>query len=156
MFGSVALILHMARDPQHGNEMPVDVRTVEDAARFVLDFALPHAFEFYRTAETVTDGDRLQKIASYILTAGKQRLLVSDLTRNIPMLRGLGMWDVNKLVSPFVAGGWLSPCDQGPVSRSWQVEAVVFDQFKTRAQEEERRKAALAELMNSPRGKGGL
>ena len=109
MFGSVALILHMIRNRRHGSGIRVDTRTVENAAQFITDFALPHAFEFYRIAETVTDGDRLQKVASYVLTAGKQRLLVSDLTRNVPMFRGLGMWEVNKLVSPLIAGGWLSP-----------------------------------------------
>lgn len=93
-------------------------------------------------------------MASWILTSGKTRIVVSDLTRNVAALRGLSLWDVNQRVSPLVAGGWLTPEECGPVSRSWSVSPAVFDQLKARGEEEERRKAALATLMNSPRGAG--
>ena len=119
--------------------------------RIVRDFILPHALEFYRTAETLTDGDRIQKVASYILTSGASRLLVSDLTRNVAPFRGLGMKEVNDRLSPLVAGGWLTPNDPGPITRSWTVNPAVFSQLKKRAEEEDRRKQALADLLNGPR-----
>src|SRR5438034_116576 len=80
--GSIALILHMAADPQEGAERPVELGTVEAVRRVVVDFLLPHAFEFYRTGESITDGDRLQRLASYVLTSGKERLTARDLMRN--------------------------------------------------------------------------
>ena len=50
-----------------------------------VDFILPHAFEFYRAGEA--EGDRLRRLASWILTSGQQRVLASDLARNIADFR---------------------------------------------------------------------
>jgi hypothetical protein len=156
LVGSLTLILHMVADPLEGRMHPVPRETVEDVRRLVLDFILPHAFEFYRSAETVTDGDRLQRIASWILSSGKSRLVSSDLTSNVRDLRGLTLHDVNKRLSPLVAGGWLMPLEPGPASRSWTVLPRVAEQFEERTKLEEERKAKLAELMGRPRrGKGG-
>ncbi len=131
-------------------------KVVEDTGRLVRGFILPHAFEFYRTAETVTDGDRLQRLASWIITNGQDRISSRDLTRNVRDLRGLSLVDLNKRVSPLVAGGWLAPVEPGPVSRAWTVAPGVFPQFAARAAAEEERKAKVAELMGSPRRtKGG-
>jgi len=47
--GSLALILHMVSDPIEGRLHPVSRETVEDVRRLVIEFLLPHAFEFYRT-----------------------------------------------------------------------------------------------------------
>ena len=57
---------------------------------------LPHAFAFYRTAEAAAGGDRLQRLASYILTSGKPRIVASDLTSNIADLRGLTVDELNE------------------------------------------------------------
>jgi len=149
--GSLALVLHMATNPRDGGVRPVSRSTAMAVQRIVRDFILPHALEFYRTAETLTDGDRIQKVASYILTSGASRLLVSDLTRNVAPFRGLGMKEVNDRLSPLVAGGWLTPNDPGPITRSWTVNPAVFSQLKKRAEEEDRRKQALADLLNGPR-----
>ncbi|MBA3517609.1 MAG: DUF3987 domain-containing protein [Rhizobiales bacterium] len=149
--GSLALVLHMAEKPRDGGVRPVSQAIAIAVQRIVRDFILPHAFEFYRTADTVTDGDRIQKAASYVLTSGAARVLVSDFTRNVSCFRGLGMREVNERVSPLVAGGWLTPNEPGPITRSWSVNPAVFAQLKPRAEEEERRKKALAELMNTAR-----
>jgi hypothetical protein len=141
----------MIADPAQGRVRQVSKKTLEDTGHLVRDFLLPHAFEFYRTAEAVTDGDRLQKIASYILTSGKTRLVSSDLTRNVAGLQGLTLFDVNRRVSPLVAGGWLSQIEPGPVSRSWSVSQEVFRAFSERCRLEEQRKSRLADLMRSPR-----
>lgn len=155
VLGSLALILHLIAEPESGGARPVEAATVVKAARLVEEFILPHAFEFYRTADSVTDGDRLQQVASWILTSGKRRFVASDFTANVASFRGLGLMEVNRRLSPLVAGGWLTPFDDGPVAKSWIVESAVFEQLKQRAQAEERRKAALAELMRSPRRRKG-
>jgi hypothetical protein len=107
--GRLALILHMAADPEAGGTYAIGETTVENVKRLVLNFILPHAFVFYRTAESAADGDRLKKIASWVLTSGKTRIVASDLVKNIRDLRGLGLFDLNRQVSPLVAGGWLEP-----------------------------------------------
>jgi hypothetical protein len=138
----------MAHNPQQGAFDRVDQDTVDSVARLVREFILPHAFEFYRTNETA---DRLRRLASWILTSRHDRIVASDLTRNIADLRGLTLLELNDRVSPLVAGGWLTPADRTPACRSWTVTAQVRDQFVERTRQEEARKAAVAELMGSPR-----
>jgi hypothetical protein len=148
--GSLALILHLISNPRSA-ERRVNRNVVEGAGKIIIDFVLPHAFEFYRTAETVTDGDRIQRLASYILTSKRTRIVASDLTTNVRLFRGMTLFDVNKSVSPLVAGGWLTPRGPGPLANAWVVNPAVFTQFAERTATEESRKAALAELMGSPR-----
>ena len=149
--GSLALILHLAEDPHEQRLHPVSRRVVENVQRLVIDFLLPHAIEFYRTAETVTDGDRLQRLASWIVTSGKAQVTARDLTRNVRDLRGASVKDVHARVSPLVAGGWLLPVAPGPENRTWNVSPEVAKQFEERCRIEEARKATLAGLMGSPR-----
>ena len=150
--GSLALVLHMAARPRDGGFVPVTFDIVAKVSRLMLEFIVPHGFQFYRTSEATTDGDRLQRIASYILTAGKDRFVASDLTSNVAGLRGLSVFDLNKRVSPLVAGGWLIPEDKKDITnRAWTVAPAVRERFAARAADEERRKERLAELMGSPR-----
>ena len=149
--GSLSLILHMAARPDDGGLFPVDLDTVAKVSRLMLEFILPHGFEFYRTVEATTDGDRLQRIASYILTSGKDRLVASDLTSNVAGLRGLSVFDLNRRVSPLVAGGWLIPAEKEIINRTWTVAPGVRERFMAKAAEEQRRKERLAELMGSRR-----
>ena len=155
--GSLALVLHMAHHLAHYPELAgsgvadrVTDQTVECVSRLVLDFILPHAYEFYCGAGA-TDGERLRRLASWILTAGKDRVVASDLTTNIADFRGLTLRDVNDRVSPLVAFGWLQPADKSPTCRSWTVTPKVHIELAGRAQSEEARKTALARLMGSPR-----
>ncbi len=154
-FGTLILLLHLAHDPAHGITTPVHTETVARAARLVEDFILPHAHAFYSTSTANGNLDRIQRAASYILTEGTPRVLVSDLTRMVAAFRGMEMLEVNKAVSPLVAGGWLLPEGDGPVTRAWQVNPKVFEQLAERKAVEERRKVELARLMNSPRAKRG-
>ena len=110
--GSLALILHLISAPE--GSMLVYRQTVENVKKLVLDFILPHAREFYRTADTVTDGDRIQRIASWIVTSGVKVVTTRDLTRNVTGMRGLGTRDIHARVSPLVAGGWLVPDQPDP------------------------------------------
>jgi hypothetical protein len=147
--GRLALILHMAADPKHGGYCSIEGTTAAAVRRLILDFILPHAHVFYRTAESTANGDRLRKLASWILTSGKTRIVASDITTNIRDLRGgIELFDLNKLwVSPLVAGGWLEPADAGPLCRAWKVNPMVPVVFEQRRQKENERKARLGELM---------
>ncbi|MCC2653337.1 MAG: hypothetical protein K0Q60_3503 [Microvirga sp.] len=151
MAGSLALMLHLAENPHEQRMHPVSRRVAEKVQRLVLEFVIPHAFEFYRTSETTTDGDRLQRLASWIVTSGKARITARDLTHNVRDMRGVGLRDVQLRVSPLVASGWITPVATGPENRAWDVSPAVARQFKARAEEEERRKTILAKLMASPR-----
>ncbi|BBE74572.1 DUF3987 domain-containing protein [Oharaeibacter diazotrophicus] len=150
VFGSLALVLHLAHHPEAPpSYVPADI--VEKAARIIREFIIPHAQEFYRTAATVTDGDRTAKVASWILTSGKTQFVPSDFVRNVAHFKNLGVWEVNKALSPLVAGGWLVPAEVGPLARKWTLSPAVPVFFAARAAEEDRRKAVLADLMRSPR-----
>jgi hypothetical protein len=155
--GSLALILHLAAnctdvapDPSLLGHL-VGRDSVQAAARIIRDFVLPHAMEFYRSEGTVTDGDRIRRLAAFVLTAGKDRLVASDFTSNVWHLRGLSSFDVNRHISTLVAGGWLKPEGKNPIPSAWTVDAQVFKQLTERRQIEERRLAELAALMGSPR-----
>jgi Protein of unknown function (DUF3987) len=152
--GALALILHLAENPKQNRTKPVEEVTIEKVRRLMLDFILPHAFEFYRGAEA-TNGDRLRRLASWILTSGQQRIVPSDLTTNVADCRGLTLIEINERVSPLVAAGWLTPADNSPACRSWTVSPQVYAQLAERAKTEEARKAALAALMGSRRKSSG-
>jgi hypothetical protein len=148
--GNLALILHMAHDPKLGATYAVDENTVQDVRRLILDFVLPHALEFYRGAEA-SAGDRLRRVASWILTSGVTRVLASDLTRNVRDCRTLDLMEINKRVAPLVACGWLRSADTSPVCKWWDVDPRVHIQLAERARDEDRRKGALTKLMDTPR-----
>jgi hypothetical protein len=158
--GSLALILHFAQhlatDPECLQRLgsgicdPVDASTVENVRRLMLDCLLPHAREFYCGAGT-TGGERLRRLASWILTCGKDRILASDLTSNVAECRGLTLPDLHERVSPLVACDWLRPVNNSPGCRCWFVNPQVRIQLAERARMEEAQKAALAELMGSPK-----
>ena len=150
--GSLALILHLISAPV--GTLLVYRQTVENVKKLLLEFILPHAREFYRTADTVTGGDRIQRIASWIVTSGVKVVTARDLTRNVTGMRGLGIRDIHARVSPLVAGGWLVPDRPVPENTRWHVTPTVARQFEARKREEERRKAELARLMKSPRKSG--
>jgi hypothetical protein len=102
---------------------------------------------FYRTAESTTDGGRLRKLASWVLTSGKTRIVASDLPANIRDLRGVSVFDLNRRVSPLVAGGWLEPIEAGPLCRAWTVNPALGSLFANRRQQENDRKAQVREIM---------
>jgi hypothetical protein len=141
----------MAADPETGGGRPIEQKTIGHVRDVVVDFILPHAFEFYRTAEGLTNGERLRKLASWILTSKKTEVTARDFTRNVHSLRGLSTFDLNNCVSPLVAAGWLEPADRHPINRTWTVNPIVMSQFVRQRQIEDERKAHVARLMGSPR-----
>ena len=149
--GSLALILHMAADPKAGIGKQVSENTAKDVHHLVMDFIIPHAYVFYRSAESDINGDRIRKLASWIITTNMERFVASDLTVNVRDFRGLTLQEVNERVSPLVAANWIKPEDNGPLHKAWEVNQAIYEQFEERAKQEEAEKAALAKLMNSPK-----
>jgi Protein of unknown function (DUF3987) len=148
--GRLAVILHMAENPE-APPREIDHVTVSKVRTLVVDFLLPHAVEFYRSAEELTNGERVRKIASWILTSGVKMITARDLTREVRCLRGLSVMDLNTQMSPLVAGGWLEPKERSPLNRTWTVAPVVASQFKRQREIEEERKGLAAKLMGSPK-----
>jgi hypothetical protein len=148
--GRLTVILHVAETPEN-TPREVAAMTVAHVHRLVLDFILPHAVEFYRSTEELTNGERLRKIASWILTSQQQVIAARDLIRNVSCLRGMSVMDLHTQVSPLIAAGWLEPAEAGPLNRTWNVNPIVPAQFERQRQIEEERKKLAAELMRSPR-----
>src|SRR5262249_33687860 len=129
--GSLALILHMAHDPQTGATYAIEEQTVKNVRQLMLDFILPHGYEFYQQA---AGSERLRQLASWILTSGKQRIVSSDITRNVADCRGLTLRQLQERLSPLVAAGWLNPAEErNPLCRAWIVTPQVHAQLAERA-----------------------
>jgi hypothetical protein len=145
--GRLAVILHVVKHVDAA-DIPdrIDVDVAKAVQTLVLDFILPHAIEFYQSAEGA-GGERLRAIASFILTSGKDTVTARDLIRGVRALRGMSVRDIQDAVSPLVAGGWLEPVSNAPDNRAWNVTPTVAEQFKKQRQVEEDRKAAFAWLI---------
>jgi Protein of unknown function (DUF3987) len=151
--GRLAVVLRMASDPEYPFH-EIDAEVVVNVRALILDFILPHAREFYRTAEEISDGERIRKIASWLITSKRTLVNSRDFARNVWCLRGLPLLDLQKQVSPLVAAGWLEPVNPFPSNSAWTVARVVAVQFEQRRRIEEEQKVRLAELMGSPRKAG--
>jgi hypothetical protein len=149
--GALSIIMHVIADPDNVRSS-VAKPIVESTCRIIQDFLIPHAVEFYSQGEGVAD--RTRRIASYILTCGRDRVRLTDLTSNVRDCRGLDVLTVNQWVSPLVAGGWLSPIDLGPACRAWDVNRTDIDtKFAERTKTEEARKAEIVRLIKEAQDK---
>jgi hypothetical protein len=147
--GNLALILHMAHHPSlHPNLHPAYVAepsTIQNVRKLILDFILPHGYEFYQQG---AGSEQLRRIASFILTSGKQIVVASDLTTNIRDCRGLTLREIQERISPLIAGGWLEPLqERSPLCRAWKVTPQVHTQLANRTKTEQEQKTALAALI---------
>jgi len=143
--GRLALVLHLSEFP---NERFIGGKIAENVCRLVLNFLIPHAFEFYTLGET---GDQLKRLASYVLTCGKDRILASDLTTNIRDFRGLSLFQVRERASPLVAGDWLDPVDRTPTCKAWWVNPAVKVRFAEQERKEAERKRTITEMLRARR-----
>jgi hypothetical protein len=135
----------MIHDPTLGATYAVGASTVQDVRRLMLDFIIPHGYEFYQQG---SGSEQLRQIASWILTSGKKHLVASDLTSNIADCRGLPLQEIQKRLSPLIAAGWLSPIEErSPLCRAWNVSQHVHTQLAERTKLEKERKKILAKLM---------
>jgi len=147
--GVFTIILHLITHRAEAVKLSAIGRpSVEKAARLIKEFLLPHGYEFYSRSEG--EGERLRRIASYVLTCGKNRLRLADFTNNVWDCRGKKVLEINQQVSPLVAGDWLAPVDQGPACRAWSVNRTVIDQqFTARIASERQSKSAIAQLLGA-------
>lgn len=151
LFGTFALLFHIAEGVEHWFLERVSREAAERVEALFLDFIMPHAFEFYGYADHAGGTDKLRKVASWVLTAGRERFTARDAMREVSCLSGLDAFRIGRELGPLVAGGWLEPETAGPENRAWKVLPAVVQQFEKRREDEERRKQELARLMNGPR-----
>jgi hypothetical protein len=145
--GALTIILHLVNEPAKAVHDFVDGTVVENVRRLIMNFLLPHAYQFYclQTGET----DRLRKLASFVLLSGLARIRAADLSAKVWDCRGKTVQEINDKVSPLVAGGWLTP-DPGPECRSWVVNRVAIDeQFAARMASVRDSRAAFAQLLRA-------
>jgi len=141
--GSLAIVLHLSEFP---GERFIAGKVAESVSRLVREFVIPHAHEFYGVGET---GDQLKRLASYVLTCGKDRILASDITTNIRDLRGLSLFQVHERASALVAGGWLDPVDRTPTCKAWKVNPAVKLRFADQKRKEAKRKSLITEMLRA-------
>lgn len=139
LWGRIALVLHAATRDAYAET--VEGPTARQASRLVFDYIIPSAARVY-VAMGAGGGkaDPTRDVAGYILTKRLERLLASDLTRNVRCARGAGLPDVQKLVSPLVAGGWLAPEKDHGGNNAWMINPKVHDLFASRAAKEAKRR----------------
>jgi hypothetical protein len=144
----LTLMLHCADENaiyRQGKVIGADA--VRKAARLIEDFIIPHGAAFYSESVGAAITDETRTIAGYILTKKKERIVTSDLTRNVSCCRGMDPFQVSRAVGPLVAGGWLSAEKPYPSNNAWLVNENVFTFFSEEARKEEKRRAAACELI---------
>src|SRR5262249_2461533 len=84
--GVFTIILHLIDNPREAVKSFIGKPLVEKVNRLVREFLIPHAYEFYSVGEG--GSERLRKLASYVLTCGKDRLRLAEFTNNVWECRG--------------------------------------------------------------------
>ena len=145
LWGRLCLVLNYL-DPAEPHFI-VPLKTAERGATLLFQSVIPCAARVYAaTGGAGADIEAMRSVAGYILTKQKDRVLASDLAHNVRACRGQPLDHVQRVVSPLVAGGWLTPeKDWNPVS--WKVSPGVHSQFQARAQTEAARRAAIRDVL---------
>ncbi len=145
LFGRLALVLACV-DPQPAPYV-VSEHTAEAARTLVFDSVLPNAARVYAaTGGAGANEEATRAIAGYLLVKKAQRVLASDLTSNVRVCRGHTLEDVQRFLSPLVAGGWLTP-EREFNPTAWKVSAAVHERFAARASEESNRREAARRMI---------
>jgi hypothetical protein len=145
MWGRLALVL-ACLDPQ-----PVPHVVSEGAAHaarvLIFESIVPNAARIYAaTGGSGANEEATRAIAGYLLAKKAARVVVSDLTSNVRICRGQSLEDIQKFLSPLIAGGWLKPeRDFNPVS--WAIDPVVHERFAARASREANRRREARQLI---------
>lgn len=140
LWGRLALVLH-AIDPGISTEI-VAVRHAEAATRLVVEYMIPSAARVYvsmggASASISTTRD----VAGFILVKKLDRIVASDLSRNVRSTRRATLPEIQRAVSPLVAGGWLAPEKDHAGNNAWTVNPRVHELMEHRAASEEGRRA---------------
>jgi hypothetical protein len=121
---------------------------IADMARILIfHSALPNASRIYAGMGGAGGNiEATRAVGGYILTKHKDRVLASDLAHNVRACRGQPLEDVQKIVSPLVAGGWLMP-EREFNPNCWTVHPYVHQHFAVRASKEQERRATVRALI---------
>jgi hypothetical protein len=131
-----AFILHLLDACQ---ARTIATRTVERAGRLVNEFLLPQARDFF-SALSGSPNQRLNEIASWVLTKAPMRFLASDVTAGVRSCRAKGTKELSDALDPLVAGGWLEPESPYPSNRAWKIHPQLRTHFAVRAETERERR----------------
>jgi hypothetical protein len=145
MWGRLCLVLSYL-DPSDV-QFVVSRETALRASTLLFKSVVPSAARVYAaTGGAGADVEATKAVGGYILTKQKQRILASDLAHNVRACRGQPLDHVQRVVSPLVAGGWLTP-EKEWNTFAWQVAPDVHQQFAARAQSEAARRATIRDII---------
>jgi hypothetical protein len=146
LWGRLALILSQI-ETDGKFDMVVNHRIAAMADRLIFESVLPNAARVYAgLGGAGADIQLTRAVAGYILVKKLQRLLASDLTRNVHACRGMALEEVQKVLSPLVAGGWLAP-EKEYNPTAWAVMPGVHEHFASRAAVEATRREEIRSLI---------
>lgn len=145
LWGRLCLVLSQI-DPESVSFI-VPERTAGAATKLLIESVLPNAARVYASMGGAgANMDAIRSVAGFILTKIKNRIVASDLTRYVRACRGQTLDNVQRVVSPLVAGGWLTP-EQEFHPMAWAVHPGVHKLFVTRAAQEAARRGTIRELI---------
>ena len=146
LFGRLSLVLCCV--DQHAGPAVVSEAHARAARTLIKHSAIPHAARVYATmGDGEASAETTKYIAGYILSKRLHRLLASDLTRSVRICRGKTLTDVQRAVSPLVAGGWLVPEKEHGGNNAWKVNPRVHHVYAERAHIEVERRARAHNLI---------
>lgn len=150
MFGRLCAVMNFLEPTGLGYMIG---ETAAKSARFLLlHSAVPNAARVYNSmGDGAANAETMQSIAGYILVKNLPRIVISDLTANVWCCRKRSVVDVMKMLSPLVAGGWLTPETELPGNKAWLVNPLVHTRFGDRKTREAMRREANQALI----GNGG-
>ncbi len=143
LFGRLCLVLTQI---EGGFRLSVSHATAEAARTLLMKSAFVHAG---RVAENIGGGsEAVRSVAGYILSKRKDRVLASELARDVRACRQAPLADVQKLLSSLVAGGWLNPEKEHAGNAAWLVNPSVHISFANRAAQERQRRIMVRERIH--------
>jgi hypothetical protein len=147
MWARICLIMHCIEDPRSS---VVGQEIAQRALALIKESLLPNAVRVYMALRGGgPDIVATQDIAGYILAKRKDRVVRSELVSNVWSCRGQSVEKIHKLLSPLVAGDWLTPYDGDPDPKGWEVNPKVHEQFAAKAKQEAARREQLRELVRA-------
>lgn len=146
LWGRLTLVLHAI---QPGMSMDVvSARHAEAATHIVVRYIIPSAARVYVSMGSPTaDISVTRDIAGFILVKKLDRIVASDLSRNVRSTRRATLPEIHRAVSPLVAGGWLAPEKDHGGNNAWTVNPRVHELLAHRAASEEGRRAHLRQFI---------
>jgi hypothetical protein len=152
MHGALSLILHLIDGLW---DEPVTGGAAARAERILSQFTIPHAMAFYGVSGDAGDVEQMRSIASYVLASDKDRFTPNDFAANSRSMRGIGMWELAKRLSPLVVNGWLEEeaAKGGGSIKAWVMRPGIREALAARRAEQQAQRrqvaAMLAELRRS-------